>query len=418
VLGRSGLGDPPERASTVLRVPTIFGPEWPDLTLVHVQRYLDQADDEPLLWEAKGTKLDKSEIRRQVCAFANSHEGGYLILGADRPAATNDDPEPRWKLDGVAFPGTEPLPWLTEIITDLTVGVRPRPDFDIAAWAAPKGHVAVVWVAATPTPPCNANGTVYERLPGKTQTVRDPLRLADLYARGDAAHRGAQARADRAAHLVMVDWLGGDAGQFRAGWVPPPGREAEEDGDERERRDAAHIRYVVGVAATGNAPNISSRLFRNEFAMGVLQDLRDEPTGLPPGFGSDPDAPTWAQESLTFRHQTIGPVNAITVVCATWDGAAASGVKRLTEDINTDWLASGGIPSEWRRADDLVRRLGGFGDVYVTVLAAGGRFPRATDDDGYIVMRRGPMLPGVHDEQSASLGRELTRSVGFVAEEP
>ncbi len=69
------------------------------------------------------------------------------------------------------------------------------------------------------------------------------------------------------------------------------------------------------------------------------------------------------------------------------------------------------------RADDLIRRLGGFGDVYVTVLTAGGRFPRGTDD-GYIVMRRGPMLPGVHDEQSASLGRELTRSVGFATEEP
>jgi hypothetical protein len=215
----------------------------------------------------------------------------------------------------------------------------------------------------------------------------------------------------------MVDWLGGDAGQFRAAWVPPPGHAAEEDADERERRDAAHVRYVVGVAATGNPSNISSRLFRNEFAMGVLQELRDHPTGMPPGFGSEPDAPTWAQESLTFRHQTVGVVNGITVVRATWDGAAASGVKRLTEDINTDWLAASGIPREWRRADDLVRRLGGFGDVYLTVLAAGGRFPPGTDD-GYIVMRRGPTLPGVRDEDCESLGRELTRSLGFVAEEP
>src|SRR3954469_26053478 len=97
---------------------TIFGPPWGELRLEHVQAFLDEADDEPLLWEAKGTKLDKSEVRRQVCAFANSHEGGYLILGADRPPTTGEEPEPGWQLEGVSFPGGEPQTWLTEIITD------------------------------------------------------------------------------------------------------------------------------------------------------------------------------------------------------------------------------------------------------------------------------------------------------------
>ena len=82
-------------------------------------------------------------------------------------------------LDGVRFPD-EPRPWITDVVSDPERGVRPRPDFDIEAWEAPKGHVAVVKVSATSTPPCIANGTVYERLPGKTQTLRDPLRLADL----------------------------------------------------------------------------------------------------------------------------------------------------------------------------------------------------------------------------------------------
>ena len=67
--------------------------------------------------------------------------------------------------------------------------MRPRPDFDIEAWQALKGHVAVVNVSATPMPPCIANGTVYERLPGKTQTLRDLHRLADLFSRGDEARR-------------------------------------------------------------------------------------------------------------------------------------------------------------------------------------------------------------------------------------
>src|SRR4051812_18396223 len=61
-----------------------------------------------------------------------------------------------------------------------------------------KGSVAVVRVAPISTPPCITNGTVYERLPGKTQTVRDPLRLADLFSRGDAARANAQARSARA----------------------------------------------------------------------------------------------------------------------------------------------------------------------------------------------------------------------------
>ena len=38
--------------------------------------------------------------------------------------------------------------------------------------------VAVVWVPPMPTPPCNAHGTVYERVSGKTESVRELLRLA------------------------------------------------------------------------------------------------------------------------------------------------------------------------------------------------------------------------------------------------
>lgn len=39
---------------------TIFGTPWADLDLEEVQTYLDQADDEPLLWEAKGTELKRA----------------------------------------------------------------------------------------------------------------------------------------------------------------------------------------------------------------------------------------------------------------------------------------------------------------------------------------------------------------------
>lgn len=393
-------------------MPTIFGPEWLDLTLDDVRAYLDAADDEPLLWEANGTSLDPREVRRQVCAFANNHDGGYLILGAHRPPATDDEPEPRWVLDGLQFPD-EPRPWISNVVTDLAVGVRPRPDFDVAPWDAPNGHVVVVRVTSTSTPPCMANGTVYERLPGKSQTVRDPLRLADLFARGDAAHRGAQARADETARTVLVDWLSGDAGRFAPVWElvePDEGDDPAEADDE-----TAFVRFAVGVAATGNPPDISSRLFRAAFMEEVWTALRDRPTGIPAGFRRPPDPVTVAQDSLTWRHHAVGMLDTLTVVRATWDGATACGVKLATEDANPDSLASARIGPAWQRADDLVRTLGGFGDVYVTVLVAGGRFPRRVDD-GYIVIRRGPMLPGVDEDQVASIGRELLRAVGNLAE--
>ncbi len=390
---------------------TIFGTAWTDLGLEHVQAFLDQADDEPLLWEAKGTKLDRSEVRLQVCAFANSHEGGYLILGAR--AAEGEDPEHRWVLDGLPFPD-EPIIWIANVVTDLVRGVRPRPDFDVAAWKAPNGHVAVVRVTPTSTPPCIANGTVYERLPGKSQTVRDPLRLADLFSRGDQARHDAQARADRAALIVLKDWLNGDAGVFRAQSVPLQPA-VDEDGPEKPD-EAAHVRFAIGVAATGNAPTISGRLFKTEFAEEIWTHLRDRPTGLPVGFGYSPDAVTWSQDALTWRHELKGHVDFITLVRAAWDGSVAVGEKLSMENVYPDTFAQGRIAPDWALADQLVQRLGGFGDVYVTLLVAGGRFPRRKDQ-GYIIMQRGPLLPGIDDDHVASLGREL-RAVGNIAPEP
>jgi hypothetical protein len=386
---------------------TIFGPTWEALRPVDVQAFLDQADDEPLLWEAKGTDLKAKEVRRQVAAFANGHEVGYLILGADK--AVGENPEHKWMLDGVPFPD-EPTLWISNVVADRENGVRPRPDFDVRPWPAPNGHVAVVRITPTSTPPCIANGTVYERLPGKTQTVQDPLKLADLFSRGDQARRDAEARADRAALTVMRDWLEGEAGEFRTEWLTAQLQPTEED-------ETAHVRFAVGVAATGNPPNIAGRLFREEFVEEVWTQLRDRPLGLPAGFGRPPEPAAWSQEALTWRHQVTGHLDFITIVRASWDGSVAAGEKLAAEDVYPDSLASHRAASSWRIADELVSRLGGFGDVYVTVVLAGGRFPRRRDS-GYIVMRRGPLPPGVETNHVASLSREFMRAVGDHAPEP
>jgi len=85
------------------------------------------------------------------------------------------------------------------------------------------------------------------------------------------------------------------------------------------------------------------------------------------------------------------------------------------EDVYTDHLVESRIAPEWRYAEGLLARLGAFGDYYVTVSIAGGRFPRIQPRT--ITMRRGPILPGVDEEHVASLGRELMRAVGsFVPE--
>lgn len=389
---------------------TIFGVSWSELRAENVATFLADADDEGLLWEAKGTELDKNEVRRQVCGFANSHEGGYLILGASR--ARPGQPDRRWKLNGVPFPD-EPALWIAGVVADPDRGVRPRPDFDVVAWPAEAGHVAVVRVTPTLTPPCIANGTVYERLPGKTQPVRDPLRLASLFSRGDEARRDAQARADRAARVVMEEWLEAEAGVFARPWTPV----VSEQPPDPEEEEAAYLRFSVGVAAVGNTPDIAGRLFRHEFSEEIWEQLRDRPMGLPSGFGNAPDPVYWSQDALTWRHEAVGIVDTITIVRAAWDASVATGQKLATEDAYPDSLAQNRVAPQWRLADELVQRLGGFGDVYVTLIVGGGRFPRRRDP-GSIVMRRGPLSPGVSDDFVASFGRELMRAVGNPEPEP
>jgi hypothetical protein len=400
---------------------TIFGATWDELTLADVESFLADADDEPLLWEAKGTKLDANEVRLQVCGFANSHEGGYLILGARKVAAepsdTAEPPKQTWTLDGVGFPD-EPRTWVSNVVGDLERGVRPMPDFDVAAWTAPAGHVAVVSVTPTSTPPCIANGTVYERIPGKTQTVRDPQRLANLFARGDEARRGAQARADRSARLMLDAWDRTSAADDR------PNSDSDGSGGSQEETrpgtdPSEFVRFAVGVAATGNAPNIAGRLFQIKVVEEVWLTLRHSPSIVPEEFRR-PHPVAWSQEALLWRQEELGPIQSEKLVRASWDGAVAAGERIATASADPETLVEDRVQAAWQLADDLVTRLGGFGDTYLCVLVAGGPFAR--EDDAQtgkeVVMRRGPLLSGVDGAQAASLGRELSRALGYLAPEP
>ena len=142
------------------------GKELHGLALDDVRELLDDAESEPLHWEAKGIAIKPGEVRRQICGFANSHDGGFLILGTDVQDGA-------WVLDGVEFP-TDDLPsWVSSVAE----GVQPYPDgLDTQPIRVDdRRRIAVVWVPPTPTAPCNAHGTVYERVSGRTGQRSRPV---------------------------------------------------------------------------------------------------------------------------------------------------------------------------------------------------------------------------------------------------
>ena len=105
-------------------MPTIFAADWEDVELSDVEAFLAGADAEPLIWEAKGTDIDRHHVRRSVCGFGNSHEGGYLILGAE-------DRDGAWHVGGYTFP-EEPPAWIDGVVRSEG---RPTPFFRRAVMA-------------------------------------------------------------------------------------------------------------------------------------------------------------------------------------------------------------------------------------------------------------------------------------------
>lgn len=103
---------------------TIFGVDWDDLQLEHVEAFLASAGGEPLTWEAKGTELRAEQVTKHTCGFANAIEGGYLLLGFQRDGGA-------WKATGCAFPGGDPPVWVSNVVRNT---LRPRPRVDVRGW--------------------------------------------------------------------------------------------------------------------------------------------------------------------------------------------------------------------------------------------------------------------------------------------
>lgn len=373
---------------------TIFGVPWNELRLEHLERFLADAEPEPLLWEAKGVQANAGEVRRQVCGFANSHDGGYLIIGAEQ--ADNG----AWSLEGVVFPDEPPV-WVANVVGN--GGVNPYPDgLDTRPFMTTDNrHVAVVRVAPTPTPPCNAHGTVYERVSGRTISVREPLRLAQLFARGDQARKNAESKAHEAARWVLLE-----------------GRNHPRYANDRPQ-------FGLSLAAAGYLPDISSRLFTARFDDGVIAAMRQLHSG--PRF---PDGPRIDSEVRQDSRQftLVGYDDAFGqswLVRATWSGAVAVYWVQPIPAARIDILMSGPVREAWTAAQAILGLLAPQGPRYLQLAVAGGQFPGnpvSVESGVYerppTVAGRGPLPAGVHTSVLDSMERELRRATGEMAHEP
>ena len=171
-------------------VDTIFGVEWENLTVAVIRRFLADAGDEPLRWEAKADgpdRLSAAKVRETICAFANSEQGGYLILGAS--GGRGD----RWELPGLTLAPRDLSAWISQAADH----VQPRPAVDIRTFrgAQGRGRIAIVWVPPIGEPPAmTSDGGVFVRVAGASPAVKDPRILAELYGRGVAARVSAEQR--------------------------------------------------------------------------------------------------------------------------------------------------------------------------------------------------------------------------------
>jgi hypothetical protein len=366
---------------------TLFGVPWSELSLERLASYLDDAEDEPLLWEAKATQLSAHAVRKEVGAFGNSHDGGYLILGAEQGEA--------WELTGCEFP-TEPQVWISQAIHD---GIRPAPPFDVRAFSVDERHVAVVRVEPTSVPPCIVRGTVYERIPGAAIPVKAPERLAELFRRGDTAREQAEKGARRAARRLMIDGQGRGDPLSRGG----------EDGHD--------LQLAVALAPTGMLPDVSSRLFTRHFEEALSDAVLALDAGPRLPTAAAPDA-SWSQDALAVELNAVGNVRTHWRVQAGWDGVV--GLYHLIDatGVINESVIEHVIRVAWDAGVDLLRRLGATGPMYVAVIAAGGPFPPNMPNivgpaSRFLELGRGPVAldedPGAHLE---SIVRELRRSLG------
>jgi hypothetical protein len=385
-ISKAPAGAAPHSLLLIRAMDTPFGVDWDELNLPSLRQYLAGAEHEPLLWECKGKKLHPASVRKAVCAFANGHDPGYLILGAEE---SGDG----WKVTGFAFP-EEPPKWVSETVRD---GVRPYPLLDVKAWPIAensKRPVAVVRVEPVATPPCNSGGTVYERISGASVSVKDPTRLANLYTRGDNARRDAQGNADTLAGELINDMTHPDGMNI-------------------------YSRFALALSATGNPADIGSRLFTESYELNLREIVKRRLSAVE---GRDPGTNTELQQD-SLKLWTTRPdqmaCRKLWTVRVHWSGTVAIQYQTPHQPAPVDALADGAITDAWIAASELIGALKGYGPSYMTLRIYGATGTRDRWGNSLeATVRQGPVeLPPV-TTVVARVKRELQRAAGDAVYEP
>lgn len=393
----------------------LFDVPWSQLDLDAVRRFLDDAGEEGVTWEAKADddeerhrpageepgRLRPQTIRKAVSGLANQI-GGYLIIGARW-----DKEERSWRLPGIVAPDPEPKLWLGKVLRSL----NPVPRFDPKAWALDDDRtVAVVQVEPVAEPPCmTPQGHVYERVSGETLRVTDPALLDSLFRRGREARDRAEQFARRAAVRALE----------------PPGWSA--------------MCIVAALAPTGReTTDITSRLFIRPTREAIIGAVGQFATPPPPErveIRQQQDAfAAFSEYEESYRllannvalpqHQTLWRVQ------ATWDGTVAACAAFSPESVLDLSPFDQIVGRGWREIAALVARLGGYGPAHLTIGIDVPTRPASSRPDpprgtfyarlpqGTTWIERAVSVDAPSDDVLASIERELRRAGGEVSDEP
>jgi hypothetical protein len=364
-------------------VQQLFDTTWGELDVESVERFLAEAGDEGLTWEAKGKKAPhRDSIRKAVCGFANAL-GGYLIVGAERGSAG-------WQLPGVSFP-SEPQTWTSSVIS--AGGVSPIPRFDVKSFLREGGrHVVVLEIQPVSTPPCiTASGVVYQRVSGQTLPVTDQRVLSELIEKGGAARFRTEASALRAAQRMIAEEAGGFASE--------------------------HSVFAAALCAVDGPADKAAALFSQErgrrFADLVDAELQPEAVVLSHGVRGSVH-----QDCLRVWTATKDEGQAVTAA-GFWDGALAVVWSSAEPQITVPEITRE-AQRFWRTLATAVRRFGGSGEAHLVLVinkhhaglqGPGRELPR-TD------VRRWTGVREPTSDELESVRRELERGFGHMSWEP
>ena len=154
-------------------VVNINGKEWSSLEPADIQTIVAEQDfDESFYFEFKDDKVSTKKLMEEVSAFANTF-GGYIFLGI------SDDKQ----IEGCTV-------WDEQRIhTTFHDSITPTPSFDVKRFTCDGKTVYVIKIDEGAEPPyITSSGKIYERLSSGSFTIKDSVRLSQIYNKREQLH--------------------------------------------------------------------------------------------------------------------------------------------------------------------------------------------------------------------------------------